>query len=88
MVKIPTLPLENNTALLNTKEKAKFLELEASKWLSKGIHDHVISGTVGQADMTLGNGLADEVKVDIDMLSTAMERRVFGESYSTLIVAK
>ena len=88
MVKIPTLPLENNAALLDTKEKAKFLKLEASEWLSKGIRDHVISGTVGQADMTLGNGLADEVKVDIDMLSTAMERRVFGESYSTLIVAK
>ena len=76
--KIPTLPLENNTALLDTKEKVKFLELEASEWLSKNIRDHVISGTVGQADMALGNGLADEVKVDIDVLSMAMERRVFG----------
>ena len=86
--KILTLPLEKNAALLDTKKNAKFLELEASEWFGKGICDHVVSGAVGQTDVTLGDGLADEMKMDINVLGMAMERRIFGKSYSTLVIAK
>ena len=83
-----TLPLENNTASENTKKLAELLELESGERLCEGVRYHVIHRAIDQIDVTLSDGLANKVKVDVDVFGAAVECGVLGEADSTLVVTK
>ena len=83
---ITTLPLEDCTASENTKKFAEFLEFETSEGFGEGIGYHFVCRAVRQRDMILRNGLMDEMKMNVNVFSAAVESRVLGEAYSTLVV--
>ena len=67
------LPLEENTALKDIEESTELLEFESSKRFGKSVCNHVIGRTVGQGDMTLGDCLTDEMKVNVDMFGASVK---------------
>ena len=68
-----TLPLKENAALKNIEECAELLKFESSKGFGKSVCNHVVSRTVGQGDMTLGDCLMDEMKVNVYMFGASMK---------------
>lgn len=62
-------------------------EFDAPERLHKYVRDHVVGRTVLDHDMTLGNGLMDEVEMHIDMLHLGMKLGVFRKFNCTLVVA-
>jgi hypothetical protein len=75
--RITTLPLEKDAASENSKKSAKFLELDTSKGFRECVSYHVIRRTVDYVDMSMSNGLPNEMKMNIDMLGSTMKGGIF-----------
>ena len=50
----------------------KLLELDAGEGLGQYVGDHIVSRTMLNGDVTLGDSLTDEVKVNINMFHMSM----------------
>ena len=70
---ITTLPLKENAALKDIEECVELLEFESSKRFGKSVCNHVVGRTVGQGDMTLGDCLTDEMKMNINMFGASVK---------------
>jgi hypothetical protein len=84
---VMTLPLEMDMVSENSEETAELLELEMGKRLHENVSNHVVGRAIFQHDVTLGDSLMDEVKVDVDVFGAAMECGILGKANCTLVVA-
>jgi hypothetical protein len=83
---VMTLPLKMDVVSENPKETAELLKLETHKQLHENISNHVVGRAILQHDVTLGDGLMDEVKVNINVFGAAMECGILGKVNCTLVV--
>jgi hypothetical protein len=70
---VMTLPLKMDVVSENPEETAELLKLETHKQLHENISNHVIGRAILQYDVTLGDSLTYEVKVDVNVFCAAME---------------
>ena len=62
-------------------------KLDAPKRLGENVSDHIFGQTVFDRDVTLGDGLTNKVKVNVNVFRLSMELGVLGELDGTLVVA-
>ena len=62
------------------------LDLDVGQYLRQRVGRHVLSGAIGEGDVAVFDGLADEVVADVDVLGAGMEGIVFGERDGRAIV--
>jgi hypothetical protein len=82
-----TLPLEMDMGSEDSEEAAELLELETGERLRENVCDHVVGRTISQHDMTVGDSLTDEMKVNIDMFGAAVECGILQKMDGTLVIA-
>jgi len=73
--------------LNDIQEHTEVFELDTPERLGENVGDHIFGRTVFDYDVTLGDGLMNEVKVNIDVFHSSMELGVLGELDGTLVVA-
>jgi len=81
-----TLPLKMDMGSEDPKEAVELLKLETGEWLCENVHDHIVSRTIMQCDMTMGDSLTDEMKLNINMFGAATECGILQKMDGTLVI--
>jgi len=62
------------------------LKLDSSRRLGENVGNHLLGWDIEQFDVTRSNGLADEMKMYIDVLGTTVESGIVGYADGALVV--
>jgi len=73
--------LSNNVEII-----AEFLKLDARKGFGEDIGSHAIGWDIDQVDVARGDGLTNEMEMNVNVFGTAMESGVLGQMNGALIV--
>ena len=71
-----------------SEESMEFLEFDPSEQFGEDIADHVIGRAIVQYNVARGDHLADEVKMNINMLCASMECGILRKMDGALVVTE